>query len=99
MPVSPEDPGNRLLGDAFRPCDCAIAAEALGFIESGHIPRAAQGGSRRSSERIGSIEDEGFDLRPPRAERQRMPADWILAPLTGQVAGYELDADAGLDVV
>src|SRR5207249_643070 len=86
-------------GGALRRGEDPIAAQTLDLVESGGKLRAAQGRGRRHPELVARLQNERSDGAPVGAQRERVPADRVLLPLTRRVARHVIDADARLDIL
>ena len=76
-----------------------VTAQALHLVEGRPIVGAVQSGRRWNPELNGRGQDERSDLAPVCSQRERKPADGVLAPLPRLIAREEIDADASFSML
>src|SRR5437762_2074422 len=91
--VSPIGTNLGLIRGALRGRNDPVTAEALCFIESGGVFRAVQDGRPWNPKLVRRFHDKRLDLTPAGAKRERVFADWVLAPFPRFVARSEVDTD------
>src|SRR4029077_5269970 len=91
--VCPKGADKGLLGRALRRGGNAVATKSFRFVISRTIGGAGKGRWRRRLELSRGLYHERFAFTPMRAQSDRAEADWILSPVTRQVACRIIDAE------